>query len=393
MKKIFTLLSFCFFAATHAQVTYMGNGNSGFGGPIGQGSITIADNLDSLAFVLTKGGGSYNDLVVVYIDTKAGGFANTTSFTDYSSDRTTAISGKTGVAGQVSDMFFPADFMPDYAIALKFDNPPSMAGGGSLFKLQAGTLQFVKDVQLTPSLPLTPNCIFGALKTDLEFTSTMKFIVTFVSTTAWRSNEAIGFNFAAAAPNPGQTNVNVDTFKIYTSVLPVSLSNFNGKINNNSIVLNWVVNQEENVANYVVEKLIDGNFVSIATVKPNANNYMFTDVNVTKNNVYRIKIIGKNGSSKLSSQIAINTANKQSVLVYPTLVNNGLVNIKTSQDFSSKTSIKVMNTMGQIVHQKNMTIAAGEMVMQYQIQNLLKGIYFVEINNGVSKNTFSIIAQ
>ena len=59
-----------------AQATnYAGNGNSGFGGAIGGGSLTLTDNGTTLFGTVTRGGGSFNDVLVIYLNSTAGGFS------------------------------------------------------------------------------------------------------------------------------------------------------------------------------------------------------------------------------------------------------------------------------------------------------------------------------
>ena len=41
--------------------TYSGNGNTGFGGPIGLGSLTLSDNGTTISGTLTKGPNGFND--------------------------------------------------------------------------------------------------------------------------------------------------------------------------------------------------------------------------------------------------------------------------------------------------------------------------------------------
>ena len=99
MKKNYflTILSLLFCIAIQAQVIYSGNGNTGFGDVFGStGSIQINDNGTTLTFKLNKGAGSLNDDMVIYIDSKTGGFSDTSTFNDTADDLRKAISGYDG---------------------------------------------------------------------------------------------------------------------------------------------------------------------------------------------------------------------------------------------------------------------------------------------------------
>lgn len=99
MKKNYflTILSLLFCFAIQAQVTYSGNGNSGFGDVFGQtGSLEINDDNTTISFELNRGAGTFNDTMVIYIDSKSGGFSSTSNFTDTGDQLRQAVSGFDG---------------------------------------------------------------------------------------------------------------------------------------------------------------------------------------------------------------------------------------------------------------------------------------------------------
>src|SRR5207247_6873507 len=85
------LLSFSALAATYA-----GNGNSGFGGPIGLGSLTLTDNGTTVSGSVNKGANGFNDVLVLYIDSVGGGFSDTSTLGDGADGLRRAISGCDG---------------------------------------------------------------------------------------------------------------------------------------------------------------------------------------------------------------------------------------------------------------------------------------------------------
>ena len=60
---------------------YHGNGNTGFGGAIGNGTLTLSDDGTNISGTLTVGG-SMDDVLVLYIQTGPSGFTNTSGFND-----------------------------------------------------------------------------------------------------------------------------------------------------------------------------------------------------------------------------------------------------------------------------------------------------------------------
>ena len=130
---------------------YNGNGSTSFGGAVGTGSLTLSDNGTTVSGTFTRGtggGGSFTDFLVIYIDSKSGGFSTTSGFTDYGSLLRKAVSGADGVNTRaLAD--FASGFSADYAIALR---PFKASDPGSLFQLvNNGTYTLVSSVNISPA--------------------------------------------------------------------------------------------------------------------------------------------------------------------------------------------------------------------------------------------------
>jgi hypothetical protein len=62
--------------------TYPGNGGTSFGGPLGAGSIILTHSGTTISETFTRGSGNHNDILVLYIDSVAGGSSTTSGFND-----------------------------------------------------------------------------------------------------------------------------------------------------------------------------------------------------------------------------------------------------------------------------------------------------------------------
>lgn len=107
-----------------------GNGNSGFGGVIGPGSmdvVTLADGTVNLT--LNRGGAEFFNQMVIYIDAGGAGFGDTSSLNDIQDGNRLILSGANG--GGSTDIAFGSAFTADFGIAVE-------SGFSGLFDLEAG---------------------------------------------------------------------------------------------------------------------------------------------------------------------------------------------------------------------------------------------------------------
>jgi hypothetical protein len=216
MKKFLTaaVMSIAISAGAIAQTTnqvFSGNGNSGFGGVIGTGSLNVSNNAaGNLAFTLTKGAGNFNDVIVLYIDSITGGFTNTLSFNDQADTLRQAISGASGGttgidANTRSIVTFNSGFTANYAIAL--DN--GFAGLWSLTSGGNNSLGFVAAANLTPTGTATSATYSWNINvTDIGLTAnsgeSFKFVGTYLNGgNSFRSDEALGFSISGGNPGNG----------------------------------------------------------------------------------------------------------------------------------------------------------------------------------------------
>ena len=174
---------------------YSGNGKNGFGGPVGQGSLSLTDDGTTISGTLTRGaGGGFNDALVLYVDSVQGGFSDTSGFADGFDGLRRAISGFDGV-GNRSLLTMPSGFMPDYAIALG----PKSDNYGGLWQLANGgpnSLISISSVNLNPtgnSASSTYTFSFDVSQIGLSPNSgkSIRLLGTYISDSSYRSDEAL----------------------------------------------------------------------------------------------------------------------------------------------------------------------------------------------------------
>jgi hypothetical protein len=208
----FTLGTFCLITAQGAL--YNGNGNTSFGGAVGTGSLSLTDNGATVTGTVTRGSGSFLDVLVLFIDSKAGGYSTTSGFTDSSSFLTKAVSGIDGTGNRaIAD--FASGFSADYAIALR---PKSAANPDQLFQLiNSGAHTALGDVELTPvGNGSIASYTFSFNLSDIGLTPgagvSFKFQSTYIGDNGSRSLES----FESLTGDQGWWSVSFGTYNTYT---------------------------------------------------------------------------------------------------------------------------------------------------------------------------------
>src|SRR5437879_2350540 len=202
MKFVFgfaaSAVVFCF---SVSAATYSGNGNSGFGGPIGLGSLTLTDNGTTVSGTVNKGPNGFNDVLVLYIDSQPGGFTDTSGFADGGDGLRKAISGFDGGANR-SLLTYGGGFLPDYAIALG----PANENFGGLWQLANGgnnSLGFVSSVNLNPTgNNLSASYTFSFDVSQIGLTpdsgESFRLLGSYISNSGYRSDDALAGNVSVA---------------------------------------------------------------------------------------------------------------------------------------------------------------------------------------------------
>ncbi|MFL6515674.1 MAG: PEP-CTERM sorting domain-containing protein [Chthoniobacterales bacterium] len=224
MKNKLATLLVCLTASAAVAQTYTGNGQTGFGGPVGLGTLSFSDNgSGTVTGTLTNGntGVGLNDVFVMYIDTTAGGFSDTSTFTDTGAGGDNLRKGISGFDGtNRSTLTFPTGFQADYAIALA---PNADANFGGLWILDnPANFTFKSNLNLTPNNnPNATSYTFTLNLADLGLPTngTFNFVTTYLNPNgAFRSNEAIGNHFTnEVAGNFGAGPATATGFSTFTA--------------------------------------------------------------------------------------------------------------------------------------------------------------------------------
>jgi len=171
-----------------------------------------------------------------------------------------------------------------------------------------------------------------------------------------------------------------DLYKvIVTGALPVKLISFSGKRNADISELSWKTATEYNTARFSIEfSSTASNFqnagIVIASRDPNGSNYSFQHhFSSSADLYYRLMIEDDDGQIAWSTIIRL-SSRKKGFKIYPTLINNRVLNIQTE---SPASRIQIISANGAMVFQKELNGSTGTTAIS--IPQLSKGIYIVQL--------------
>jgi glucose/arabinose dehydrogenase len=183
-----------------------------------------------------------------------------------------------------------------------------------------------------------------------------------------------------------------DLYKVvFTAPLPVVLSHFSAKRNGDVSELAWKTSAEQNTAQFKVEfSTTASNFQTAGVVNasrnPEGSQYSFKHHQAASTLFYRLAMEDDDGSVSYSSILRVSSADKQEIQVYPTLINNNLLNLSLSKQASK---MQLINSSGSIVFEKNLNNLSGAITVQ--LPNLPKGMYLVRVITASEASTSRIV--
>lgn len=207
-------------------------------------------------------------------------------------------------------------------------------------------------------------------------------------------SDATGYNVApTATPTTvlaASTNTAFRGIQLVPTTLPIRLLSFNAAKNDDGTAkVWWVVNGDDDIINYVVEKSLNAKeFSTVGTVSASGiNNYEFNDTKVlTATTYYRVKFISKNGKSTYSNVVAVTAKKSVKLEVFPNPVQNNLIVSYPKATIDANVSVATFD--GKSV--MSIAIKAGTTQTSIDFSKLTSGNYVVTYldvdGNRVSKS-------
>lgn len=219
---------------------------------------------------------------------------------------------------------------------------------------------------------------------DLDNTHTVRFRIYM-----WGVSSSTG-TFAFARYASGDATPVLE-LRGTSTTLPVSLTSFTGKKENNGVKLTWKTLSETNNSHYEILRSADDKvFESITIVngKGNSNTestYTFTDATpINGNNYYTLKQVDFDGTAKNVALCVVNAAFQKSSFQVLNTADLSTVKCAVSTGFSRLSSIKITDIAGNVKANVSVSLQQGTHVLDVEAA-LPKGIYVATFSNGMEQ--------
>ncbi|OQA64221.1 MAG: hypothetical protein BWY38_03060 [Ignavibacteria bacterium ADurb.Bin266] len=182
-------------------------------------------------------------------------------------------------------------------------------------------------------------------------------------------------------------------------VVPVELTSFTAKADNNTVTLDWTTATELNNSGFQIERSNGSEYQTVGFVaghgtSTNVHNYTFVDQNVEAGSYsYRLKQIDLDGTFEYSNTIEVEVLGLREFALgqnYPNPFNPSTT-INFSLAVDSKVSLKVFNVLGQeVASLVNGQMSAGSQKISFDASSLNSGVYFYRLDaDGIDGQKFS----
>ena len=199
------------------------------------------------------------------------------------------------------------------------------------------------------------------------------------------AGDIIGFRVRATDNIWGTATFTISGFSAPGITLPVKLSLFTGKVQGNTIGLQWTAATELNAAYYDIQRSANGShFTSIGRVNAGAlgGQYLFTDASPLQGmNHYRLRMVDNDNSFEYSGIVVLTTGNtglQSKLSLYPNPATNAIW-LAVQSPLVSQEVIQLFNAAGAMISSESLSLPVGSLNKQINIASLAPGTYFIRM--------------
>ena len=194
----------------------------------------------------------------------------------------------------------------------------------------------------------------------------------------------------------------IDDFMIGSYFLPVKFGSFKATEVSNGIRLDWSNQTESNIAQYMIERSVNGvDFFVIGTITPLLNNgsearYQYLDASpINQINFYRIRAVETDGKYQYSIIMRVDTRDVgPNLSLYPNPVKNGILTMQMTNVASGNYTVKIYNIEGQLLASKKINHPGGSFSELIDLPVSIKaGFYYLKVTGAEMNYQKAFIVQ
>jgi hypothetical protein len=284
----------------------------------------------------------------------------------------------------------PTLFLPNVATSIDFGFTTARDAQGSVSNISVAVRYVNTSGAVVTTSPVSVATNVGTV------CSTLPIPADIATTGGSARRYQLIVSITASGGGQGSANVSFDNYRTSSIssqiVLPVHISRFDAKVVSGGVSLNWVIDAEEKVRHYEVERSAEGYaFNAVGTVAASGRpSYQFTDLRTAPSGFYRIKAVDIDGKVGYSTIIRIKGEGSAVVLkAFPLPARNVLT---LQHDAASRGTITIASEDGRLVKQVQPGAGAQQTIVDISI--LKPGLYLVRFDNGNGgSETLKVVKQ
>jgi hypothetical protein len=202
------------------------------------------------------------------------------------------------------------------------------------------------------------------------------------------------------------SSANVTAFSPFTlgadiAVLPLQLKEWNAKIQNAKVVLNWSTASEANTSHFEIQRSANGiDFTTVKKINAAGFSQLLTNYNavdetpLTGKSYYRLKMADRDFTFTYSSVATVFNESIHSVLkIYPNPVTGNSAVLELKQLTNQVLQVSLFDASGKMAMNKPLTVSSNGLIRLDGLQLLTKGIYTVRVQAKSQVLTAKLLIQ
>lgn len=246
--------------------------------------------------------------------------------------------------------------------------------------------RFLKSIERLYQLEITPVNFAGAGYSMILYDAALD-VLTYLPI-----DQTYYFNFAVTADpatkNPDRFRLYFRNLGIASGPLPVRFTGIQARRTNSSVSINWQVAEQLNVAQYQVERSLDGRQFQVidrVAALTNGSQFQYSSVDQQAGAAvmyYRIRSVDLDGRTQLSDVVRVQPNKEQSVSmqVFPNPAPMSQLQVQLQLVQASPVQWRLLDANGRIVFQQQLQLQAGAQVLRPAVNGAIQaGLYQVQV--------------